>query len=69
MIVTLEHARSLPCVTNHGMCSRGLRAFCDRHNIDWRDFITNGIEEERLLATGDAMALKLVQWANQYKEK
>lgn len=44
-------------------CSRGARAFFKRHGLDWNDFIDNGIEEEVILATGDAMALDVVEAA------
>lgn len=29
------------------------RYFCERHGIDWRDFVKNGIDAERLRAIGD----------------
>lgn len=45
------------------MCARGARAFFERHNLDWADFLRNGIEPEKLVATGDAMALDVVEVA------
>ena len=45
-----------------GMCSRGVRAFFLRHNLlDWNEFLKSGIEPEKLAATGDAMALQVVE--------
>jgi hypothetical protein len=43
------------------MCSRGARAFAERHNLDWQDFLRNGIPASKLEATGDAMIIKIVE--------
>ena len=45
-------------------CVSGSKAFAKRHNLDWKKFVKEGIEEEELLATGDAMAIKFVEVAN-----
>ena len=45
------------------MCSRGARAWFVRHGLDWSEFITNGIDAELVLATGDAMAIRVVEVA------
>lgn len=47
-----------------GMCSSGARAFFERHGLDWGDFLENGIEVEAVAATGDAMALTVVEWVH-----
>lgn len=44
-------------------CSKGARRFAARHNLDWQDFLNNGILASRLIATGDAMALNIVEVA------
>lgn len=41
-------------------CNREGRKFFKRHNLDWADFVQNGIESEKLLATGDVHAKRLV---------
>lgn len=46
------------------MCSRGTRDFFKRHNLDWDEFLREGIDEEKLLATGDEMARQVVEVAN-----
>ena len=46
-------------------CNRGGRKFFARHGLNWRDFLFNGIDEERLLATNDGMARELVMVARQ----
>ena len=43
------------------LCSRGGRAFFEQHGLDWQDFLRNGIPASKLAATGDFMALKLVE--------
>lgn len=45
------------------MCSRGARAFFDRHTLDWDAFLRDGIGSDLLEATGDAMAMKVVEVA------
>lgn len=57
MIVTMRDVRACK------MCARGARAFFKRHGLDWSDFIRNGIDASVLEATGDAMALKVVDYA------
>jgi len=64
VIVTMAHVRSVPGFGRRkGFCARGARAFCMRHGLDWTAFLREGIEAERLLATGDAMALAVVEHA------
>ena len=57
VIVTVRDMRACK------ICSRGARKFCKRHNINWTNFITNGIPEEVLIATGNAMAMQMVEAA------
>lgn len=66
MIVTFRHMRSVPGFSKTpGFCSRGGRAWFAAHNLDWTDFVKHGIDEETLLATGDAFAIATVQWAHE----
>lgn len=57
IVVTMKHIRKAK------MCSGGTRAFFKRHNLDWSDFLRNGIDAEKLASTGDAMALKVCEVA------
>lgn len=50
-LVTLKHCRRLH------YCSSGLRAFCDRHGLDWRELRERGLPAETIEATGDAMGI------------
>ena len=53
MIIKMRHVRK-------NGCSNGARGFALRHGFDWSDFLKKGIPEEKLLATGDAMAVRIV---------
>lgn len=65
MIVTHRHFRTIPARRGRGYCNSGGRAWFARHGLDWHDFVHEGIDEAALLATGDGMALQLVEWARQ----
>lgn len=45
------------------MCSKGTRKFFERHELDWDDFLKNGIDAQKFIDTGDAMALQVVEVA------
>jgi len=64
MIVTTRHMLTIPGFTARGgYCRTGSRAWARSHGLDWSDFVRNGIEEEKLLAT-DAFGVALVEWAH-----
>lgn len=56
-IVKMEHMRRL------GYCSSGVRAFFQRHGLDYPGFLREGIPAERLAETGDGMALVVIEEA------
>lgn len=43
------------------MCARGCRAFFLRNGFDFQDFLKNGIDVEKVRATGDVMALQVIK--------
>jgi hypothetical protein len=43
------------------MCSSGVRDWAKLHNIDFNDFLKNGIDVEVVRNTGDALALQVVK--------
>lgn len=49
-------------------CNSGARKFFHRHGLDWSDFIRHGVPAEKLTATGDSMALRLVEKVRQEDE-
>lgn len=44
-----------------GHCVSGARDWFRAYDLDFRDFIRNGIDSEVLLATGDAMAVQVIE--------
>lgn len=64
MLITVNHVRGA------GMCLvPGARMFFKQNNLDWKDFLKNGIDSEIVMATGDAMAIKVVEFANGQQQK
>ncbi len=55
MIITINDVRLA------GYCASGARRWFEAYSLDFRDFMANGISEERFLATGDAMAIRIVE--------
>lgn len=55
--ITMLHVRQAR------MCSRGARDFFARHNLDWQKFLSEGLNSDIIEATGDAMAIKVVEIA------
>lgn len=45
------------------MCAGGTRTWFIKQGFDWSDFLKNGIDEQKFVATGDAMALQVVEVA------
>jgi hypothetical protein len=64
MIVTLRHVLTVPGFSRRpGFCRSGARAWFAAHGLDWRAFVKDGLPEETLAATGDALALAVIEWA------
>lgn len=57
LLIKMEHVRQAR------MCSKGARAFFQRHGLDWERFRREGLPAEVIEATGDAMALRVVEVA------
>lgn len=55
MIITITDIR------NAGHCVAGARAWAKAYDLDFRDFLKNGIDADVVLATGDAMAIQIVE--------
>jgi hypothetical protein len=65
LFITIDHLHSIPGQgVRPGWCHQGARAFCKRYNLDWTRIVADGgVDADALLATGDALAIKLVQHA------
>ena len=46
-----------------GLCVNGTRVWFARHDLDFRAFLRDGCTADTLLATGDAMAQRVVEHA------
>ena len=51
------------------LCFGGARPWFRRHGLDWQDFVANGIAAERLAATGDALALRVIAGARAREDR
>lgn len=70
MIVTTQHVFTIPYFTaRRGFCRAKMKAWFDIHGLDWRDFVINGIESEKLEAIDDAFAKATVKWARECADK
>ena len=45
------------------MCSKGARAFFERHALDWQAFLKEGIPVETLEKIDDAMSNRVIEVA------
>lgn len=64
LIITIQHLHTVPTwTTRPGYCARQSRAFFAEQGLDWLDFVRNGIPARRLIDTGNALALHLVEHA------
>jgi hypothetical protein len=50
-------------------CNRGARLFCERHGIDWNEFVTKGIDAERVSDIDDAMLSEVIERARRREAK
>lgn len=57
LIITIRHVRAA------GMCPPGARPWFKRHNLDFKRFMKEGMPAEELLATGCALAARVVEVA------
>lgn len=55
--VTIDDVRAV------GLCVNGTRVWFAHQDMDFRAFLRDGCAAETLLATGDAMALRVVEHA------
>ena len=62
VIVTIDDVRAV------GLCVNGSRTWFERHGLDSRAFLRKGLDAETLLATNDAMALRVVEHARTRQE-
>jgi len=63
--ITMAHIRQVRGFSKKpGFCASGTRDWFKRYGLDYSDFLKNGIDEEKLLETGDPMAIATVEQAH-----
>lgn len=63
IMVTMSHVRAA------GLCARGAKKWFDRHDLDFRTFLTTGYPVEVIEATGDELGHKVAQVSRAEAEK
>lgn len=58
MVIRPQHVRDVL------FCFKGTRTFFAKYNLDYSDFLKNGIDEQKLLDLNDSMANKVVRAAH-----
>lgn len=48
-------------IRNAGHCVRGAKAWFERHGLDFRAFIKDGISAQEFIDKGDALAARVVK--------
>lgn len=71
MLITFKHLRTLPFRRRNGYCIPGAIRFFERYNLDWDDFVHNGIDSDVLLSASDnnALAIKIIEYAESLEPK
>lgn len=67
LFITFEHLHSISGFSSRaGYCHRGARQLCQRYGIDWQQVVRDGgVCSSVLLKTNDALAIQLVEHAQQ----
>lgn len=69
LVVTTRHLFTIPGFSRrNGFCRGGARAWFVRHGLDWNGFVRNGIPAADLAATGDGLAMAVIEWARKCEE-
>lgn len=63
LIIWPRHLYTVPYAGKVGYCARGSRAWFAAHGIDWAHFVAHGVPADVLAATGDPLALAVIQHA------
>ena len=48
MTLTMWHCRNLMIGGKKGLCSSGVRDYMQKNNVDWLDFLANGVDTDLL---------------------
>lgn len=62
-MIHLRHARTLLRPGGRPLCASGIRAWCDRHAVDWEKFTGAGVPKDEFSAIDDHYAGVLIEIA------
>ena len=65
IMVTMRHARAARLDGRGTACAPGIRAWCQRHGVDLRGFLRDGMSIDEARRIDDAFARRVVQLALQ----
>lgn len=69
MRIHVHHLYSMPNYRGGtGFCAQGSREWFASHGLSWSDFVAHGAEEAVLAATGDALALAVIEHAHTHAD-
>ena len=60
-IQNIPYIVTMADVRRSHMCSKGARCFFEKHNLDWIDFLQNGIKSTVLEQFDDAMVQQVLE--------
>ncbi|MDR1890108.1 MAG: hypothetical protein LBQ81_12150 [Zoogloeaceae bacterium] len=60
MKITVSDLATVQFAGKQGFCAKGCRAWAKQNGFDWMEFVREGIDADRLAATGNPMALALI---------
>jgi hypothetical protein len=64
VLITAADARAAHKGLKTKYCNKGIRLFFKKYDLDYRDFLKNGIDADILLALNDSMADRVVESKN-----
>lgn len=68
--ITPSDLHACPYGGGYGYCHKGAREFFKKYDLNWQEFcFGKGISASKLLKTGDQLAVQLVKFAYNQKEK
>lgn len=70
VLVTVDHARAAKLGERSGvLCAAGIRTWMDRHGLDLRRFLDEGLPVEQFDALDDAFAQRLAAIAREEADR
>ena len=64
-IIHIKHARAIIGPNGKGYCSRGMRLFAERHQLNWEEFVLHGIDVKTVAHIDDEMLKAVIREAEE----